>query len=162
MQCMWRLSKGVEWPISELRRLVSTHCLNATLVHSQWACIEQELLLRRLKHVDTGYNRKLCCMEGTREFLLNKIITWATNGPAQNGGNIYWIYGSPGIGKTSLTHSISERLHGRNQLAGAFFCRRDDPNVNETRNILPTLINRLAISLPPFRTIVAEYLRNET
>jgi hypothetical protein len=46
----------------------------AAIVHSQSSHVEQELLLRRLKHVETGYNRKLRCMEGTREFLLNKSL----------------------------------------------------------------------------------------
>src|SRR6266404_7273622 len=101
-------------------------------------------------------------MEGTRESLLNKVIAWATGGLAQNNrSNTYWIYGLPGIGKTSLAHSISERLHGQKQLAGAFFCRRDDPNLNEPRNILPTLINKLAIIFPPFRSCVAERLRKD-
>ena len=27
--------------------------------------VEQELLFRRLKPADTGYHRKLCCMDGT-------------------------------------------------------------------------------------------------
>ena len=101
-------------------------------------------------------------MEGTREFLLNKIITWATAQPSQkNESNIYWIYGLPGIGKTTLAHSISERLHEQKQLAGAFFCRRDDPDLNDAGNILPTLINKLAIIFPTFRSIVAKHLRND-
>ena len=100
-------------------------------------------------------------MEGTRGFLLNKIITWATAEPSQNEVNTYWVYGLPGIGKTTLAHSISERLHEQKQLAGVFFCRRDDPDLNEPRNILPTLIHKLAIVFPPFRSIVAKHLRND-
>ena len=101
-------------------------------------------------------------MEGTREFLLNKILAWVADESApKNGSNTYWIYGLPGIGKTSFAHSISERLHDQKQLAGAFFCRRDDPTLNEPRNILPTLIHKLAIVFPPFRSIVAKHLRND-
>ena len=101
-------------------------------------------------------------MDGTREFLLNTILDWVADGSApMHGSNTYWIYGLPGIGKTSFAHSISERLHDQKQLAGAFFCRRDDPNLNEPRNILPTLIHKLAIVFPPFRSIVAKHLRND-
>jgi len=75
--------------------------------------------------------------------------------------NTYWIFGSPGIGKTSLAHSICARLHDQGKLAGAFFCRRDDPNMSEPRNILPTLIYKLARISPPFRRIVADCLRND-
>ena len=100
-------------------------------------------------------------MDGTREFLLNQVIGWATKEPGQEGGNTYWIYGLPGIGKTSLAHSICAILHKGNQLAGAFFCQRDDSSLSEPRNILPTLIHKLAIIFPPFRRLVAERLRND-
>ena len=59
-------------------------------------------------------------MDGTCGFILDQIIAWVTNGPGQ--GDIpwsipYWIYGFPGIGKTSLAHSICERFDERKQFA---------------------------------------------
>jgi len=103
-------------------------------------------------------------MEGTRLSILNRMLDWVTDSLERNDAprrNTYWVYGSPGIGKTSLAHSICEMLHKRKHLAGAFFCRRDDPNLSESKNILPTLINALAGTLPRFRTIVADRLRND-
>ena len=101
-------------------------------------------------------------MEGTRQSLLEEIITWVTDQSGKdNEINTYWIYGLPGIGKTSLAHSVCASLHERKHLAGAFFCRRDDPKLSEPKNILPTLICKLAITFPPFRSIVAESLRND-
>jgi len=123
------------------------------------ARVEQEFLLTRLKRVETGYDLKLCCMEGTRETLLNQIAAWAAN--KSETGNLYWIHGLPGIGKTSLAHSICEKLHNKRRLAGAFFCQRDDADMSELRNILPTLISKLAEIFPPFRSIVADRLRND-
>ena len=128
--------------------------------------VEQERVeLRRLNPVETGYNRKFRCMDGTRQSLLNHIMDWVSNQPGQDinaqQSNTYWFYGSPGIGKTSLAHSICESLHERNHLAGAFFCRRDDPNLSESLNILPTFIYKLAILFPPFRTIIAKHLRDD-
>ena len=120
---------------------------------------EQEFLLTRLKSVETGYDLRLCCMGGTRETLLNQIMAWVANKSDTN--NLYWIHGSPGIGKTSLAHSICEKLHTCQRLAGAFFCQRDDANMRELRNILPTLISKLAEIFPPFRSIVADRLRND-
>ena len=125
---------------------------------------ERELLFRRLKPVSTNYHRKLCCMDGTRQSLLNQIMGWVANKSGQENvlqGNVYWVYGLPGIGKTSLAHSICASLHERNHLAGAFFCRRDDPNLSDPMNILPTFIHKLAILFPPFRTIVAKHLRDD-
>src|SRR5258706_152663 len=103
-------------------------------------------------------------MDGTRQSLLNQIIDWAENKSGQENvlqRNAYWFYGSPGIGKTSLAHSICASLHERNHLAGAFFCHRHDPNLSEPRNILPTFIHKLAILFPPFRTIVAKRLHDD-
>ena len=125
---------------------------------------ERELLFKRLKPVSTSYHRKLCCMDGTRQSLLNQIMGWVANKSGQeNGlqGNAYWVYGSPGIGKTSFAHSICARLHERNHLAGAFFCRRDDPALSEPMNILPTFIHKLAILFPPFRAILVKHLRDD-
>ena len=126
--------------------------------------MEQDLLFRRLKPVDTGYHQDLRCMEGTRQVLLKKIINWVASISAKRNilhCNTYWIYGLPGIGKTSLAHSICASLHDQDQLAGAYFCRRDNPELSEPRNILPTLINKLATIFPPFRNIVAERLRKD-
>jgi len=103
-------------------------------------------------------------MDGTRQTLLNQIMDWVANKSGQENlprGNAYWLYGSPGIGKTSLAHSICASLHKRNHLGGAFFCRRDDPKLSEPINILPTFIYKLAILFPPFRTIVAKHLRED-
>jgi hypothetical protein len=103
-------------------------------------------------------------MEGTRKALLKQLLDWVASVPEQGDvlhRNTYWIYGLPGIGKTSLTHSICAILHGRKQLAGTIFCRRDDTNLSEPRNILPTLIHKLAIISPAFRDIVAERLRKD-
>jgi hypothetical protein len=126
--------------------------------------VDQEFLFRRLKPVETGYHRDLRCMDGTRRSLLNQIMEWVANKSGQKGvlqRNTYWIYGSPGIGKTALAHSICANLHERNHLVGGFFCRRDDKNLSEPMNILPTFIHQLAIIFPPFRTIVAKHLRDD-
>ena len=144
--------------------MVSIHCINLPITPSQLFRVEQQFLLERLEPVKAGYDLEHRCMEGTRESILNRVIVWVDDQQERNDApwkNTYWFYGSPGIGKTSLAHSICARLHDQEQLAGAFFCQRDNPNLSKPRNILPTLINKLAGVLPPFRTIVAKRLRND-
>jgi hypothetical protein len=127
--------------------------------------VQQNLWLKdRLKPTTTGYNPKLCCMEGTRQSLLNQIVEWVANKAGQENvpqRNTYWIFGSPGIGKTSLAHSICANLRKGNHLVGAFFCKRDDKNLSEPINILPAFIHKLAMIFPPFRTIVAKHLHDD-
>ena len=144
--------------------MVSTHSLNLARVLPQWCYTEQDLLLRQLKPVDTGYHQNRRCMEGTRQSILEQINIWVTNleeGTNESQVNTYWFYGSPGIGKTSLAHSICEQLHDHKHLAGAFFCQKDVPNLSEPRHILPTLMYKLARMFPPFRRILADRLLND-
>ena len=103
-------------------------------------------------------------MDGTRQSLLNQVTDWVANKSGQENvpqRNAYWFYGSPGIGKTSLAHSICANLHKQKHLAGAFFCRRDDPILSKPIHILPTFIYKLTMILPPFRTIVAKHLYDD-
>ena len=101
-------------------------------------------------------------MEGTRKSLLNHIMAWVTNKLEKNEGNMYWIYGLPGIGKTSLAHLMCASLHKEKHFIGAFFCQRDGSDLRKPRNILLTLIYKLAEMFPPVQTIVAEHLRSDT
>jgi len=141
---------------------VSTHSIHLFIDHSQRFPVEHHILLSRLKDVKTSYDRNLCCIDGTRKSILEQIVSWVSDGLEQTDGrNTYWIYGLPGIGKTSLAHSICASLDDKEQLAGAFFCRRDDQELRDPKNIVPTLIRKLAILFPPFRSIVAECLRND-
>jgi len=142
------------------KQTLSQYCVGPFSV----ACAEQGILLKRLKPIETGYDRALRCMKDTRKSRLKEIVDWVANKPEEKDhpqNNTYWINGSPGIGKTSLAHSICARLHDQKQLAGAFFCRRDDPNLSEPKNVLPTLIYSLAAIFPPFRKIVADCLRDD-
>jgi NACHT domain len=103
-------------------------------------------------------------MKGTRQSILEGITEWVTSPQGGNGvpqSNTYWFHGSPGIGKTSLAHSICACLYDQKRLAGAFFCRKDDPNLSKPRNILPTLIDGLAGLFPLFQSIVVERLCND-
>jgi len=103
-------------------------------------------------------------MEDTRKSRLEEIVDWVANKSEEKElfeSNTYWIHGLPGIGKTSLAHSICARLHDKRQLAGAFFCRRDDPDLSQAKNVLPTLIVQLAEFFPPFRRILANHLHND-
>ena len=102
-------------------------------------------------------------MEGTRKYRLREIVDWVANVSEKDlpQSNTYWIYGLPGIGKTSLAHSVCASLHDQGLLAGAFFCRRDDPKLSEPRNIPPTLLSKLAGIFPPFRSMAASRLRDD-
>jgi len=130
---------------------------------------EESRILDRLKPTATaGYQADRSCMGGTRTALLEHLVGWALK-PTNPGtppndpiaGNMYWLYGSPGLGKTSVANSLCDRLHGSTNLGGSFFCRRDDPVLREPRRVLPTLISKLAGMWGPYGKLVAQALKDD-
>ena len=105
-------------------------------------------------------------MEGTRMAVLDDICQWARKGfelessPTEI-NNVYWLYGIPGIGKTSVANSICGRLHESKNLGGSYFCRRDDPLLGEPKYVMPTLIHRLSSMWGPYRKLVVRALRDD-
>ncbi|CAE6483529.1 unnamed protein product [Rhizoctonia solani] len=69
----------------------------------------------------TGYDPDQACLDGTRETIINKIITWTQN--RGNSETCMWISGPPGMGKTAIAASLCQRLDSFGALAGSFFCR---------------------------------------
>jgi hypothetical protein len=107
-------------------------------------------------------------MKDTRKLILDQIVTWAEtpleNNKLSNGSvhkNIFWLYGSPGLGKTSVANSLCQRLHENRNLGGTFFCRRDDPILCDPNRVLPTLLHRLAWMWRPYRDLVVQALSGD-
>ena len=105
------------------------------------------------------------CMEGTRTEILNTIIAWV-NRPLDmdqprrsHSDSVYWLYGMPASGKTTVAHSLCHRLYKSEQLGGSFFCKEDDVVLREPKNVLPTLMSRLALTWPPYGELVAQVLQ---
>ncbi|KIM29666.1 hypothetical protein M408DRAFT_105644 [Serendipita vermifera MAFF 305830] len=131
--------------------------------------IENDLLMKRLCPIDNAnYQRDRGCVDGTRTQVINDIVKWSTEQIDKdvatqylNVDRILWVYGMPGIGKSAIANSICCRIDQIKQLGGSFFCRRDDPARSETKSVLPTLIYRLARMHAPYRSRVAQVLRDD-
>ncbi|KIM27015.1 hypothetical protein M408DRAFT_176573, partial [Serendipita vermifera MAFF 305830] len=107
-------------------------------------------------------------MDGTRTQVINDVFIWTSeqigNDVApqrRNVDSMLWVYGMPGIGKSAIANSICRQLDDIKKLGGSFFCRRDDPARSETKSVLPTLIYRLAQMHGPYRSRVAQVLRDD-
>jgi hypothetical protein len=126
---------------------------------------EESRLLERLKPVDTNYDEDHSCMEGTRTAILDDIFKWAStphDGKAQpTSSNVFWLYGMPGLGKTSVSNSLCDRLRRCGNLGGSFFCKYDNSDLHQPARVLPTLVAKLALMWGPFRKLVAKLLLDQ-
>jgi hypothetical protein len=130
---------------------------------------EDSRVLDRLNPINApSYYEGRSCMKETRKLLLDDIVAWAAapleiNNPSNDptSKNIFWLYGSPGLGKTSVANSLCRRLHESGNLGGSFFCRRDDPVLCDPNRILPTLLYRLAWMWNPYRDLAVQVLRGD-
>ncbi|KAG8819412.1 hypothetical protein FRC19_009795 [Serendipita sp. 401] len=156
-QIISELTSSFEEMVIDFERAINIETLKAV------RNLEETLLLNRLQPIQAGHSLDHQCMEGTRVSLLDEILDWAllpyANHPALR--NIYWLYGIPGVGKTAVAHSICARLHKHGRLGGSFFCQRDDPKLSDPKNILPTLICKLAETWGGYRRLVAGKLRSD-
>ncbi|CAE6431194.1 unnamed protein product [Rhizoctonia solani] len=107
----------------------------------------------------SGYDPDQVCLDGTREAVLSKIMTWTQN--RDNGENFLWISGPAGMGKSSVATSICQRLHNIRALAGSFFCRRDDPDSSDPLRLINNLVHTMAIRLPAYAHEVANSIRSD-
>ncbi|PVF92871.1 WD40 repeat-like protein [Serendipita vermifera] len=155
--------KGLQEDFNKLKedfdRAVNVEALRAARMS------EESRHLDRLKPVEASYDPKHGCMPETRKGVLDQITGWALR-PLPDGkppytSNIYWLYGTPGLGKTTVANSLCSQIHARKQLGASFFCRRDDPVLCEMGYILPTLIYQLAWMWAPYRQLVVRELRKD-
>ncbi|KEP48238.1 vegetative incompatibility protein HET-E-1 [Rhizoctonia solani 123E] len=105
----------------------------------------------------SGYDLDQACLDGTREVLLNRVLTWSQN--RENGETFMWISGQVGMGKTAIATSLCQRLDRVRALACSFFCRRDDPDSNSPLLLINSLICDLAMSCPAYARQVAIAIR---
>lgn len=103
---------------------------------------------------------KLGCLPNTRSGVFRKIEEWLE--PSSEDGDLFWIYGDPGTGKSAVMHSFCQRMVSsvaKHRLGASFFCRRDDPDRRSAIRIIPTLAFQLAKVIPEYRKQLEEILQ---
>jgi hypothetical protein len=98
------------------------------------------------------------CLPGTREPVLQKIMSWAKNPRDQN---VFWLNGLAGTGKSTIAQSFSDAVAGDGFLGASFFCSRDYLDRRELKNIFPTLAHQLACRYPRFRRHIITSIKKD-
>lgn len=108
--------------------------------------------------------RPQCCMDHTRMKVLSQIER-CIGGPPQEqartplSGNLLWLTGFPGAGKSSVAASVVRMASSSNMRYSYFFCKRGDPMLSSAAKILPTLAHGLCSQDGEYRQAILRLLR---
>ena len=98
-------------------------------------------------------------MGGTREQILADLEGWALDDAAPK---VFWLNGMAGTGKTSIAHSLCEKLHEHKLLGASFFCSRSaSSEVRDARFIIPTIASTLSQVSPMLRSAMREVIEEQ-
>ena len=96
------------------------------------------------------------CVADTRVQIISDIEAWAWDEMAPR---VYWMNGHLGTGKTSIAHTLCERLDTQQMLGASFFCSRSA--VRDATRIIPTTATMLARSNPEILSAMREVLTRD-
>jgi hypothetical protein len=98
------------------------------------------------------------CLPGTREIVLQDIMSWAKNPRDQN---VFWLNGLAGTGKSTIAQSFADTVANDGSLGASFFCSRDYLDRRELKNIFPTIAYQLARRFPHFRSHIVRIIKED-
>jgi hypothetical protein len=81
------------------------------------------------------------CMEGTREGVFRRINSWLDDYDARN---IFWISGSPGVGKSAIMSSLESKLRMTGRFGAGFFFDRGNVSLSDPTALWRTVAFDLA------------------
>jgi hypothetical protein len=97
-------------------------------------------------------------MEKTREAILAKLMSWATD---VTNTKIYWLNGMAGTGKTAIAYSFAEILDDIQMLGATFFCSRIEDDARNVGRIFPTIAYQMALRFPSMWHAIADIIRRD-
>ena len=99
------------------------------------------------------------CMANTRKQILAELEEWAMDEAAPK---VCWLHGMAGTGKTSIAHTLSERLDEKQMLGASFFCSRSaSEEVRNASLIVPTIAFTLSQASPLLRSAMNQTIEDK-
>ncbi|KAL4862087.1 hypothetical protein BDV12DRAFT_179306 [Aspergillus spectabilis] len=85
------------------------------------------------------------CHPQTRVQLLRDVMNWASD---LEGKTIFWLSGSAGTGKSTISRTLAHSFHGQGQLAASFFFKKGEVGRGDATGLFTTIATQLASSIP--------------
>ncbi|KAJ7611212.1 hypothetical protein FB45DRAFT_1065901 [Roridomyces roridus] len=105
--------------------------------------LEQSEMLKRLNPNDMNAGLRTTCLPGTRQKLLDEIAEWITVPSAT--GNVLWLSGVAGCGKSTISTTISERFRALDRLGAFLFFQRGNSAHSDPAAVVRTLAYSLGL-----------------
>ena len=87
------------------------------------------------------------CLESTRVDLLRQVAEWAeSDKPSEP--CIFWLQGSAGTGKSTISRTVARFLDDAGQLGASFFFKRGEADRGNSKRLFTTIAAQLAYSFP--------------
>ncbi|KAJ7353300.1 hypothetical protein DFH08DRAFT_856466 [Mycena albidolilacea] len=115
--------------------------------------------LRALKPVDMNAFHRALCLAGTRVDILNFIQEWLTM--PSDSGNILWLYGVAGSGKSTISTTVSEYFRDLQRLGAFLFFTRTDRAASSPSAVIRTIAYQLASSNPLIRAAISKAINQD-
>ena len=100
---------------------------------------------------------------GTNLLVIDDILRWlpgATSISLPHDERIYFLYGSPRCGKSSVSHRIAQILQDDGRLGSAIFLARDVPGRNHSSLIFSTIARDLAAFHDSIKARISEAIKS--
>lgn len=97
------------------------------------------------------------CLPGTRKELLLNIEEWAVS---PEGKCIFWLNGSAGTGKSTISRTVAKSLKERGLLAASFFFKQGEGDRGNAARFFPTITKQLFTKIPEIRPAILQVIRD--
>ncbi|KAF9060135.1 WD40-repeat-containing domain protein [Rhodocollybia butyracea] len=121
----------------------------------------QTQMLNELEPVKMDAGLRLPCLPRTREEIRGLITNWLITPPDDNNpGNILWLSGVAGAGKSTIATSISQYFRELGRLGAFLFFNRADKSRSNPADVIRTIAFYLARSNTYVASAICDAIRN--
>ncbi|KAJ7142333.1 WD40 repeat-like protein [Mycena epipterygia] len=125
--------------------------------------LDQSDMLKKLNPMDMNAIARDLCLAGTRREILDDITEWFTvpSTVSSKSGNILWLSGVAGSGKSTISTTVAESTRGVERLGAFLFFDRNEPMRSHPDSVIRTIAYSLALSNPYIGLAISDAIRRD-